>query len=82
MKYKEEFGVQVTEEQLRAIADSKHVGGVHKAPPHKHVMIITAPKGWVAPKQTVASAASASTASHEATAASAVCHACGQPVKK
>jgi hypothetical protein len=50
----EEFGVQVTEAQLKAIADSKRVSGSHKAPPHAHVIIISAPKGWVAPKPAAA----------------------------
>ena len=48
-KGKEQFAVQVTEEQLKAIADSKRVSKQHDAPPHKHVIIVTAPKGWVAP---------------------------------
>ncbi len=53
----EEFGVLVTEEQLKAIADSKRVSKKHVAPPHKHVIIISAPKGWVAPKPAGAPAA-------------------------
>ena len=39
-KGKEQFGVQVTEEQLKQIADSKRVSGKDKALPHKHVIII------------------------------------------
>jgi hypothetical protein len=43
-KGKEQFAVKVTEEQLKAIADSKRVSGEHVAPAHKHVIIISAPK--------------------------------------
>jgi hypothetical protein len=39
-KGKEQFGVNVTEAQLKAIADSKRVSGEHNAPPFKHVIII------------------------------------------
>jgi hypothetical protein len=73
-KGKEEFGVQVTEEQLRAIADSKRVSGVHKAPPHKHVIIISAPKGWVAPKPAAAPVAPVAPAPVKP----AICRACGK----
>jgi hypothetical protein len=38
-KGKEKFAVKITEEQLKQIADSKRVSGVHNAPPHKHVII-------------------------------------------
>ena len=39
-KGKEQFAVNVTEAQLKAIADSKRVSGEHNAPPFKHVIII------------------------------------------
>lgn len=39
-KGKEQFAVNVTEAQLKAIADSKRVSGVHNAPPAKHVIIV------------------------------------------
>lgn len=48
-KGKEQYGVPVTEAQLKQIADSKRVSKVHVAPPFKHVIIVEAPKGWVAP---------------------------------
>ena len=38
-KGKEQFGVRVTEEQLKQIASSKH--SLTKGAPHKHVLIIT-----------------------------------------
>jgi hypothetical protein len=40
-KGKEQYGVNVTEEELRKIADSKRVSGVHKAPDYKHCIIVT-----------------------------------------
>ena len=70
----EEFGVLVTEAQLKAIADSKRVSGSHKAPPEKHVIIITAPKGWVAPKPAAAPVAPAAPAPVKP----AVCPTCGK----
>jgi hypothetical protein len=70
----EEFGVLVTEAQLKAIADSKRVSGAHKAPPEKHVIIITAPKGWVAPKPAAAPAAPVAPAPVKP----AVCPTCGK----
>lgn len=36
----EQYAVNVTEAQLKAIADSKRVSGEHNAPPHQHVIII------------------------------------------
>ena len=39
-KGKEQFGVKVTEAQLKAIADSKRASGEHNAPPFQHVIII------------------------------------------
>lgn len=79
----EEFGVRVTEEQLKQIADSKRVSGAHNAPPYKHVIIITTPKGWIDPKPAVAAAPAAPAAPKPAApVAPEVCHACGQPIKK
>jgi hypothetical protein len=49
-KGKEQFAVQVTEAQLKAIADSKRVAGKDKAEPHKHCLIIT----WDRSKDVVA----------------------------
>ena len=54
-KGKEAYAVQVTEEQLRRIADSKRVSGKHKAPEFKHCIIVTwksAPKTAPAPAPT------------------------------
>jgi hypothetical protein len=74
----EEFAVKVTEAQLKAIADSKRVSGVHKAPPEKHVIIITAPKGWVAPKPAAAPVAPAAPAPQPAAPVKEVpCPRCG-----
>jgi hypothetical protein len=47
-KGKEQFGVIVTEAQLKQIADSKRVSKQHKGEPHEHVIIISV-KGAVAP---------------------------------
>lgn len=47
-KGKEQFAVRVTEEQLKAIADSKRVSKQHKGEPHEHVIIISV-KGAAAP---------------------------------
>lgn len=52
-KGKEQFGVQVTEEQLKMIADSKRVSGSHVAPAFKHCIIIA----WDKSKDVVAHAA-------------------------
>jgi len=43
-KGKEQFAVQVTEEQLKAIADSKRVSKQDMGAPYKHLIIISAPK--------------------------------------
>jgi len=42
-KGKEQFGVIVTEAQLKQIADSKRVSKQHNGAPHQHVIIISAP---------------------------------------
>jgi hypothetical protein len=39
-KGKEKFGVKVTEDQLKQIADSKRVAGKDNGAPHKHVVIV------------------------------------------
>jgi hypothetical protein len=49
-KGKEQFGVKIDEAILKILANSKGASKKHVAPPHKHVIIISAPKGWVAPK--------------------------------
>jgi hypothetical protein len=48
-KGKEQFGVKIDEKILLILADSKRVSKKHVAPAFKHVIIVTAPKGWVAP---------------------------------
>lgn len=48
-KGNEQFGVQISEETLLLLADSKRASKKHVAPPFKHVIIVTAPKGSVAP---------------------------------
>ena len=48
-KGKEQYGVQVNDATIKALLDSKRVSGKHVAPLWKHAIIITAPKGWVAP---------------------------------
>jgi hypothetical protein len=53
-KGKEQFGVKIDENILKILANSKGASKKHVAPPHKHVIIITAPKGWVAPKPAAA----------------------------
>jgi len=73
----EQFGVQVTEGQLKQIADSKRVSGKHVAPPFKHVIIVSAPKGWVAPASVPAAPAPAPVAPKPA-----VCSTCGQVIIK
>ena len=71
-KGKEQYGVKVTEEQLKQIADSKRVSGAHVAAPYKHVIIVSAPKGWVAPKTSAVP-----TPQPAAPVKPAVCPACG-----
>jgi hypothetical protein len=70
----EEFGVLITEAQLFSLADSKRVSKAHIAPAWQHVIIISAPKGWVAPKPAAAPVAPAALAP----AKPAVCQACGK----
>jgi len=48
-KGKEQFGVLISEDTLLKLADSKRVSKKHVAPAFKHVIIVSAPKGWVAP---------------------------------
>jgi len=45
----EQFGVKIDEKILLTLADSKRLSKKHVAPAFKHIIIITAPKGWVAP---------------------------------
>lgn len=78
----EQFGVQVTEEQLKQIADSKRISGKHVAPAFKHVIIISAPKGWVAPAAPAAPAPAPVAPAPAAPVAPKICSACGQVIKK
>jgi hypothetical protein len=71
-KGKEQFGVQVDDATIQKLLDSKRVSKVHVAPLWKHAIIVTAPKGWVAP------AAPAPVAPQPVVAAKPVpCPACG-----
>jgi hypothetical protein len=45
----EQFGVKIDEKILLTLADSKRVSKKDNAPAFKHIIIITAPKGWAAP---------------------------------
>lgn len=46
----EQFGVKIDEKILFTLADSKRAAKKDNASAFKHIIIITAPKGWVAPK--------------------------------
>ena len=85
-KGKEEFGVQISEETLLKLADSKRVSKAHVAPAFKHVIIISAPKGWVAPKPAAAPVAAPVAKpvvpAPAAPVVAAICSACGQTIKK
>jgi hypothetical protein len=80
-KGKEQFGVLISEETLLKIADSKRVSKKHVAPPFKHVIIISAPAGWVAPAP-VAAPVVAPVPQPVAPVQPSVCPTCGQSVKK
>lgn len=73
----EQFGVQVTEEQLKQIADSKRVSGKDKAEPYKHCLIVA----WDKAKDVVAAPAAAKPAPiapvQAPTAPAKTCAACG-----
>lgn len=84
-KGKEEFAVPVTEAILLKLADSKRVSKAHVAPAFKHVIIISAPKGWIAPAPVAPVAPAAPVApvpQPAAPVAPEVCHTCGQTIKK
>lgn len=76
-KGNEQFGVLISEDTLLKLADSKRVSKAHIAPPHKHVIIISAPKGWVAPVETPTAVPAP-----VAPVKPAVCPTCGQSIKK
>jgi hypothetical protein len=80
-KGKEEFGVQISEETLLKLADSKRVSKAHVAPAFKHVIIVSAPKGWVAPKA-AAPVIKPVVPAPAAPVAPAICSSCGQTIKK
>jgi hypothetical protein len=80
-KGKEQFGVLISEETLLKLADSKRVSKKHVAPPFKHVIIISAPAGWVAPAP-VAAPVVAPVPQPVAPVQPSVCPTCGQSVKK
>jgi hypothetical protein len=79
-KGKEEFGVLISEETLLKLADSKRVSKKHVAPAFKHVIIISAPAGWVAPAP-VAAPVVTPAPQPVAPVQPAVCPTCGQPTK-
>ena len=76
-KGNEQFGVLISEDTLLKLADSKRVSKAHVAPAFKHVIIVSAPKGWVAPVETPAPAPAL-----VAPVKPAPCPACGQHVNK
>ena len=80
-KGKEQFGVLISEETLLKLADSKRVSKKHVAPAFKHVIIISAPAGWVAPAPVAAPVATPAP-QPVAPVQPAVCPTCGQSVKK
>jgi hypothetical protein len=80
-KGKEQFGVLINEETLLKLADSKRVSKKHVAPAFKHVIIISAPAGWVAPAP-VAAPAVTPAPQPVAPVQPAVCPTCGQSIKK
>lgn len=87
-KGNEEFAVQISEDTLLKLADSKRVSKSHIAPAWQHVIIISAPKGWVAPAPVAAPVVAAAPVVNPLVPAPAVpvvasvCHACGRPVAK
>jgi hypothetical protein len=80
-KGKEEFGVLISEATLLKLADSKRLSKKHVAPAFKHVIIISAPAGWVAPAP-VAAPVVTPAPQPVAPVQPAVCPTCGQSVKK
>ena len=80
-KGKEQFGVLINEETLLKLADSKRVSKKHVAPAFKHVIIISAPAGWVAPAP-VAAPVAIPAPQPVAPVQPAVCPTCGQSIKK
>ena len=76
----EQFGVKIDEKILLTLADSKRVSKKHVAPAFKHVIIIEAPKGWVAPAAKPAEQPASVVAAQPVVAAT--CPTCGQALKK
>lgn len=76
----EQFGVRIDEKILLTLADSKRVSKKHVAPAFKHVIIIEAPKGWVAPAAKPAEQPAPVVAAQPVVAAT--CPTCGQALKK
>jgi hypothetical protein len=76
----EQFGVKIDEKILLTLADSKRVSKKHVAPAFKHVIIIEAPKGWVAPAAKPAEQPAPVVAAQPVVAAT--CPTCGQELKK
>jgi hypothetical protein len=76
----EQFGVKIDEKILLTLADSKRVSKKHVAPAFKHVIIIEAPKGWVAPAAKPAEQPTPVVAAQPVVAAT--CPTCGQALKK
>jgi len=76
----EQFGVKIDEKILLTLADSKRVSKKHVAPAFKHVIIIEAPKGWVAPAAKPAEQPAPVVAAQPVVAAT--CPTCGQALKK
>lgn len=76
----EQFGVKIDEKILLTLADSKRVSKQHVAPAFKHIIIIEAPKGWVAPAAKPAEQPAPVVAAQPVVAAT--CPTCGQALKK
>jgi hypothetical protein len=76
-KGKEQYGVQVDDATIKALLDSKRVSKKHIAPLWKHAIIITAPKGWVAPSTPAPVAPQPVSPQPAAPAKTVPCPACG-----
>lgn len=76
----EQFGVKIDEKILLTLADSKRVSKKHVAPAFKHVIIVEAPKGWVAPAAKPAEQPAPAVVAQPVVAAT--CPTCGQALKK
>ena len=76
----EQFGVKIDEKILLTLADSKRLSKQHVAPAFKHIIIIEAPKGWVAPAAKPVEQPAPVVAAQPVVAAT--CPTCGQALKK